>query len=55
MKYIKCNTLTGAEEEITVDINANTVFDISQDDDDTHYKFDSFEDYKYFSDHAILE
>ena len=29
MKYIKCNTATGEEEEITVEVTANTVFDIS--------------------------
>ena len=55
MKYIKCNTLTGVEEEVNVDVTDNTVFDISQDSDDTRYRFSSFEDYKYFSDHAILE
>ena len=55
MIYIKSNTITGEAEEINVKVTGNEVFDISQDSDDTHYRFSSFKDYKYFADHVKVE
>ena len=52
MRYIKSNTVTGEEEEIRIDVSDNDVFDISNDPEDTHYRFNTFEDYKYFADHV---
>ena len=55
MIYIKSNTATGETEEIKVKVTGNEVFDISQDSDDTRYRFSSFDDYKYFADHVKVE
>lgn len=55
MRYIKSNTSTGEVEEINVPVTSNTVFDISNDSDDTHYVFDTFEDYKNFANHVKVE
>ena len=51
-RYIKANK---GSEEIEVTVEASEMIDLTQDSEDTYYSVDSFDDYMYFVNHAVIE